>query len=141
MEHMLCTMSILTLDGFSYPMALFAPPASASRSRAAIAWYGCLRPPCWGFMAQGCSLFYSFWELILMILLIFLIDAGIDQADLETIRDLGEKQVAQMIRMIVLCAEIRYRVYDILTEERRQQLESLHRQGGDFGDRQDRKGF
>ena len=72
-----------------------------------------------------------------MILLIFLID----QADLETIRDLGEKQVAQMIRMIVLCAEIRYRVYDILTEERRQQLESLHRQGGDFGDRQDRKGF
>jgi Spy/CpxP family protein refolding chaperone len=60
-------------------------------------------------------------------------DAMIDNADLQTVRKLAEKQGDQVTRMIVLRAEIRNKVNSVLTAEQREELESLRGSGGGMG--------
>ncbi len=68
-------------------------------------------------------------------------DAIADNADLETIRKLADKQGEQVARMIVWRAEVRNKVSGILTEEQRIQLDSMRMSGGDFWPQRDRMGF
>lgn len=60
-------------------------------------------------------------------------DAMSDNADLETIRPLAEKQGDQVARMIMLRAEIRGKVDEILTPEQREELEDMRSWGKGFG--------
>ncbi|MEW8394935.1 MAG: Spy/CpxP family protein refolding chaperone [Candidatus Thiodiazotropha sp.] len=60
-------------------------------------------------------------------------DALVHGAKLETIRGLAEKQGGQVARMIMLRAEVRNRIADVLTEEQRQQLQDMRWSGRMFG--------
>ncbi|MES9992830.1 MAG: Spy/CpxP family protein refolding chaperone [Candidatus Thiodiazotropha sp.] len=60
-------------------------------------------------------------------------DAMVDEADLETIRGLAEKQGDQVTRMIVLRAEVRNKIAKVLTEEQLQQLQDQRWSGKMFG--------
>lgn len=66
-------------------------------------------------------------------------DAKVDDADLETIRGLARKQGEQVARMIVLRAEVRNKISNLLTAEQRQQLRDLRWSDRGFDKR--RKGF
>jgi Spy/CpxP family protein refolding chaperone len=68
-------------------------------------------------------------------------DAMADNADLETIRKLADKQGEQVARMIVWRAEIRNKVSGVLTEEQRIQLDSMRMPGGDFLPQRNHMGF
>jgi len=70
-------------------------------------------------------------------------DARVDNADLETIRALARKQGDQVARMIVLRAEIRDKISNLLTEAQRQQLIELRTQrwGGDMPRQQRQPGW
>jgi protein CpxP len=60
-------------------------------------------------------------------------DAMIDNADLETIRGLAEKQGDHITRMIVLRAEIRGKIDSVLTEDQQKQLSDMRGLGKGFG--------
>ena len=60
-------------------------------------------------------------------------DAMSDNTDLETIRPLAEKQGDQVARMIMLRAEIRGKVDEILTQEQREELADMRDWGKGFG--------
>jgi Spy/CpxP family protein refolding chaperone len=70
-------------------------------------------------------------------------DARVDNADLETIRALAKKQGDQVARMIVLRAEVRDKISNLLTEAQRQQLTELRTQrwGGDMPRQQRQPGW
>ncbi|MEJ2467405.1 MAG: Spy/CpxP family protein refolding chaperone [Candidatus Thiodiazotropha sp.] len=70
-------------------------------------------------------------------------DARVDNADLETIRSLAKKQGDQVARMIVLRAEIRDKISNLLTEAQRQQLAELltQRWGGNMPRQQRQPGW
>ena len=60
-------------------------------------------------------------------------DAMADNASIDTIRTLAEKQGATTAKMIVLRAETREKIRNLLTDEQRAQLDAMPRRGGDFG--------
>ena len=60
-------------------------------------------------------------------------DAMADNASIETIRALAEKQGATTAKMIILRAETREKIRNLLTDEQRAQLDAMPRRGGDFG--------
>ncbi len=60
-------------------------------------------------------------------------DAMRDNADLETIRALALKQGDQVSRMIMLRAEIRNKIENVLTEEQRSQLADMRDRRQGFG--------
>jgi protein CpxP len=60
-------------------------------------------------------------------------DAMVDNADLETIRQLADKQGDRIARMIVLRAEIRDNINSVLTEAQQEQLSDLRGPGRGFG--------
>ncbi|MEW8506454.1 MAG: Spy/CpxP family protein refolding chaperone [Candidatus Thiodiazotropha sp.] len=66
-------------------------------------------------------------------------DAMVDNANIDSIRVLAERQGEQVARMIVLRAEVRNKIDEVLTEEQRQQLQDLRWSGNVFGP--GRKGF
>ena len=68
-------------------------------------------------------------------------DAMQENADLKTVRALAEKQGDQVARMIVLRAEIRNQVNQVLTEEQREALADLRGPGMGFGHRGPGMGF
>ena len=68
-------------------------------------------------------------------------EAMSENADLETIRGLALKQGDQVARMIMLRAEIRGKVNDVLTPEQREQLTDMRDRGRDFGHRGPGMGF
>lgn len=68
-------------------------------------------------------------------------DAMEKNADLETVRKLAQKQGDQVARMIMLRAEIRDKVDEILTEEQREQLADMRGMDKGFGHRGLGKGF
>jgi len=68
-------------------------------------------------------------------------DAMADDSDLETIRGLAQKQGEQVMRMIVLRAEIRQKINGVLTDAQRQQLSELRLPGEGYGQPSNRMGF
>jgi Spy/CpxP family protein refolding chaperone len=59
-------------------------------------------------------------------------DAMIDNADLETIRELADKQGDLIARMIVLRAKVRDKINSVLTESQREQFSDIAFSGRDF---------
>jgi Spy/CpxP family protein refolding chaperone len=68
-------------------------------------------------------------------------DAMQENADLETVRGLALKQGDQVARMIMLRAEIRNKVKEVLTPEQREQLADMRGPGKGFGQRGPGMGF
>jgi Spy/CpxP family protein refolding chaperone len=68
-------------------------------------------------------------------------DAMADNASIDTIRALAEKQGATTAKMIVLRAETREKIRNLLTDEQRAQLDAMPRRGGDFGRGHERMRF
>ena len=68
-------------------------------------------------------------------------DAMADNASIDTIRVLAEKQGATTAKMIVLRAETREKIRNLLTDEQRIQLDAMPRRGGDFGGGHERMRF
>jgi Spy/CpxP family protein refolding chaperone len=60
-------------------------------------------------------------------------DAMAENADIDTIRKLAEKQGDQVASMVVLRAEVRNKINSVLTKEQQQQLEDMRRPGREFG--------
>lgn len=68
-------------------------------------------------------------------------DAMQENSDLETLRTLAEKQGDQVARMIMLRAEIRDKVSEVLTQAQREQLADMRGMGKGFGHRGPGMGF
>lgn len=68
-------------------------------------------------------------------------DAMVDKQSIDNIRTLATKQGEIVAKMIVLRAETREKINSVLTDEQRAQLDTMPRQGGDFGRSHDRTRF